>query len=193
VDAAHFDALTRTLHARRTALTGVLGGVVALLGRPGIDEARAHNPLPHCQKIKDPAARRQCVRNARRHNKQKHACTPEPTATFCCNRCGPTQNNCEQTVTCTCPAGKGCLANNGCNQTCSPAQPTCVEGCTCGVPLVEDPAIFHCVPSLILSAGGIECTDFLQCETTADCPRGYFCGDQTVSCGMDLCFPNCPV
>ena len=163
MDPSAFDALTRTLHARRTALTGVLGGVVGLLGLPGITDAR-------------------------RQNKQQHSCTEDT----CCNRCGTTQDNRQKTVTCTCPAGKDCLANNGCNLTCTQSELTCVEGCTCGVPLAEKPAIIHCVPSPIF-ASGIKCGDFLPCETSADCPRGYFCGESSASCLTDICLPNCPV
>lgn len=190
MDDIQFDALTRRLSSRRTALAGLLGGVATLLSLARAVEALAHNPVPACQKIEDATRRTACLRRARRHNRTQHSCTPKPSETFCVNRCGTTQNNCKKKVSCACPAGKTCLANFGCNRTCDLLAPACPVGCSCGAASEGDPALtrFQCFAGGFTSCVGIP----LTCVTSANCPRGFFCAEVSTSCGTDRCVPNCP-
>lgn len=191
MESDRFDAFTRTLSSRRTALGGGLGGVAALLGLGGGEEAAAHDPRPACRKLADPARRRACLRRARRHLRLRHSCKPHPIAVTCANRCGSTRNNCKKAVACICPPDKTCLLNNGCARTCSVASLTCPAGCTCGIPLAEAPGtLAGCYPSTLSS-----CTQVpTPCTSTAQCPFGQFCGLVCGSVpGEGRCFPNCPV
>src|SRR5215207_6958760 len=116
--ATRFESFLRSLTiapSRRRALrllaALVLGSPVAL----GSPNASAHNALTKCKKIADKDKRKQCKRQAKKHNAQ-HAnealqalppppCTPQPLATTCASHCGPVTDNCGQSVTC-----PGCLA-----------------------------------------------------------------------------------
>jgi hypothetical protein len=189
MDDTRFDALTRMLSTRRTALAGLLGGLAALLGLATPAETVAHNLVPLCKKVKDPKRRRACLRRARAHNRKQHSCKPKPKAVTCKNRCGQTLNNCNEKVGCTCPPGKRCLANKGCIRTCqSPPTSSCPAGCTCGIAFAENPALYGCFPS------GITCAQMTpSCDTNADCPRGFFCGVTSCLGPINRCIPNCPV
>jgi hypothetical protein len=191
MDDPRFDDLTRRLHTRRTALTSIPGGIAALLALQ-VEEANAHNPIRACKPITDPRRRLACLRRARAHNRNKHSCKPKPAATFCVNRCGTTQNNCKRKLNCSCPPGKSCLANFGCNRACLSVQPRCPDGCNCGAILVEPPMTAQCFAGPVLSAPA--CPEApVSCETTENCPRGFFCADVSFACGTDRCVPNCPI
>ncbi len=190
MDDAQFDALTRALHSRRTAVVGLLGGLTAMLGLDGGD-ATAHNPAPACRNIADARRRARCRRRARAHHRHRHSCTPQPAAVTCRNRCGGTRNNCKQAVACTCPAETTCLPNQGCSRACAAPPFACPAGCACfdGVLLVETSS-FQCVP-----LGISECEQVPQvCTSTAECPFGQFCGTTACSPGGDdegRCIPVC--
>jgi hypothetical protein len=189
MDESRFDALTRRLSSRRVALGGLLGGLAALL-RVAPKEADAHNPIPDCKTVKDPRKRLACLRRARRHNRNQHSCKPQPRAVTCNNRCGTTQNNCKKRVNCTCPAGKTCLRNQGCDRSCTVfGEPgDCPVGCWCGIRLVEAPTTRLCV-----SIAVTQCEQaIIPCVTSANCPRGHFCGLTTCEVPTTRCLPNCP-
>lgn len=188
MDSAQFDTITRALCSRRTALTGLLGGVAALRGLVTPDSATAHNLLSNCRKIADPVKRRKCLRRARAH-KRSHICRSEAPALTCGARCGIRANNCGQAVTCaTCPELKACLANGSCAIACS--GPTCPAGCSCVPELVEGGKA--CVSNSAGSCAQIP----MGCSATTDCPVGYGC---ILLCGGPLpdwpgrCAPLCQV
>jgi hypothetical protein len=190
VDDAHFDALTRSLRSRRAAVTGLLGGLAAMLGLG--DDANAHNPAPACRRLTDPARRRRCQRRARAHHRNRHVCKPRPVAVTCRNRCGGTRNNCRHKVSCTCPAGKLCLPNQSCSQACTPASPVCPAGCYCFSTQLVETSQHQCVPQ-----GISDCAQIPQrCTSSAECPFGQFCGTTACSPSGDdeeRCIPVCPV
>ncbi len=106
MDGERFDAMTRALGAgasRRRVLAGLLAGTVGLLGLVGPEDAAAHNARRRCQKIEDRKRRRDCLRDARRHNRQ-HA-----------DQCGD------------CAAPEGCLEGQ-CTDSC--ASVLTAAGCT---------------------------------------------------------------
>lgn len=78
MESNRFDTVTRSLSSRRATLTSLLGGVAALLGVAGVEEAGAHNPIPNCRRVADPKKRRACLRRARAHIRQRHTCRPQP-------------------------------------------------------------------------------------------------------------------
>jgi hypothetical protein len=190
VDDAHFDALTRSLHSRRTAVSGLLGGFAALLGLGG--DANAHNPAPACRRLTEPA-RRRCLRRARAHHRNRHVCKPRPRAVTCRNRCGGTRNNCRHKVSCACPAGKTCLRNQGCSRACTPPNFDCPASCAC----LDDAILVETSQRQCVPLGISECAQFPQvCTSTAECPFGQFCGITPCSPGGDdegRCIPVCPV
>lgn len=65
MDSDRFDILTRMLSSRRLTLTGLLGGLTALLALRSGEDAAAHDPIPACRKIDNPERRRDCLRRAR--------------------------------------------------------------------------------------------------------------------------------
>jgi hypothetical protein len=148
--------------------------------------------VPRCRRIKDPANRRRCLRNARRHNQQQHSCKPQPIAITCAGgRCGSALDNCRKPVTCpSCAAGKSCVAENGsCSQSCDIFGPDiCPAGCSCSVqPATGGSA--QCVPA----GAFFPCEQIPQvCTSTAQCPLGSFCGAMTGVCGTNRCVPVCP-
>jgi hypothetical protein len=192
MDSVRFDAISRALSSRRTALSGVLGGVAALLGIPAAQEADAHNAAARCRRLPEPAKRRACLRRARNHNRT-HRCRPRPPAAVCASlgRCrGTAVNNCGRRVTCACPAGKRCLINGSCARTCDGNPTGCPTGCVCTGPEVGGGA--HCTPSATA-----DCDLLPQvCVTTADCPQGFFCHSEacTLPGGAreNRCMPVCP-
>jgi hypothetical protein len=187
MDSDRFDALSRRLSSRRTALTGLVGGVAAILGVSATKDVAAHNLAPACQKITDPVKRRKCLVRARRHKRQQHSCKPRPLAVTCANRCGRFQNNCRKAVNCTCAAGKLCMSNTSCSRFCHPVNLPCPPGCICGLFAVETPTTPHCIPASITS-----CAQLTQvCASSAECPPGHFCS--TGSCPMNVCAPVCQV
>lgn len=187
VESSRFDALTRTVHSRRTALAVILGSLAALLGLPTL-EASAHNPVPSCQKIKDPKRRQTCLRLARRHNKRRHSCKQQPRAVTCANRCGSVRNNCRKTLNCICPSGKLCLSNGSCSRPCSePGFPgDCPQGCQCGPPALEGG--LQCAPDSISDCPQIP----LVCTSTKGCPPGHYCSTPIPLCSSQRrCIPVC--
>lgn len=193
MESNRFDSLTRSLSSRRATLTSLLGGVAALLGIAGVEEAAAHDPTPHCRRLADPKKRRACLRRARAHIRRRHTCRPQPKAVTCTGRCNiKVRNNCRTTVACSCPRGKLCLANKVCNRFCvtpgTGANPAgdCPLGCTCGFPTIDDPAVLHC------TSVGFTCQDLnLEvCTSTSQCPAGQFCTPDL--CGLSgVCIPRC--
>ena len=191
MDFEKFDGLTRSFASRRAALTGLAGGVAALLGLVGEDEAIAHNAAAKCRKLSDPIKRRQCLRRARAHNR-RHRCKAKPTAIVCGGRCGTTVDNCGKQISCPgCAVGKTCLGNGSCSRTCvvRGVPGDCPAGCGCGIPAVDGG--IHCIPLSIS-----QCDQIPQvCTVTAQCPVGTFCGN--APCGPDStdqgrCIPVCP-
>jgi hypothetical protein len=185
MDGEYFDSLTRTLSSRRTVLGGLLAGTAAALFSR--QDAAAHNPVPACRRIRNAKRRAACLRRARTHNRQ-HQCQPTAPAVICRGLCGTAVNNCNQAVSCPCPAGKSCLSNGSCAQNCSVAQPACPAGCTCLGPEVGSGD--HCIQA------GLSCNVLPQvCASTADCPAGSFCIEE--AClgpgGFEhRCIPLCP-
>jgi hypothetical protein len=190
MDSDRFDALSRVLSSRRAALTGVLGGVAALLGLPRVEEASAHNPIPACQKLADPTKRQACLRRARRHNRKQHSCKAKPLAVTCADgRCGPRRNNCRRQVSCPCASGKLCLGNRTCSRFCGLSVP-CPPGCACGAPDISG-SLIHCLPLTIS-----DCPQVPQvCTSSTECPFGHYCGRTVCGPGMTeqgRCIPVCP-
>ena len=186
MDDRRFDALTRSLSSRRSALGGLLGGVVTLVGVALPEESEAHTLGANCRRIKHLRRRRTCLRRARAHIR---TCHPQSPATTCAAGCGVRINNCGQTVPCPCPPGKECLSNGSCALTCDFYNgPHCPTGCYCPHHPSTD-------GRLRCTASG-NCTEQTpRCESTAQCPVGYHC--QAVYCGgsFDLtnrCMPVCP-
>jgi hypothetical protein len=192
MDSERFDALSRSLSSRRSALGGLLGGAAALLGLAGTEEAGAQNPPPACQRVADPAKRRRCLRRAHARNRRQR-CTPTPPAALYGGRCsGTVVNNCGKQVDCpACPAGRSCLTNNSCGRSCrvlgTPGD--CPAGCRCGILAAEGG--IQCIP---ISIAG--CADVPQaCASTTQCPQGFFCGPTTCGTGgaaEGRCLPICP-
>lgn len=169
MDSNQFDALTRTVGSRRTALTGLLGGsLAALLSVPAVEDASAHDPAQACRRLADLAKRRRCLARARRHKRKRHTCRPQPAAVTCAGRCGGIRNNCGKPVACSCPPGRLCVANKSCNRFCEPGTLACPAGCICGIVHADDGAPPHCMPS-----GINDCAQVPRvCATTAECPVG---------------------
>lgn len=188
MDETQFDALTRTLSSRRTALTGLLSGVTALLGLDVPQEAEAHNPTARCRQLPTPAKRRACLRRARAHNRT-HRCRALPATFVCGERCGQTVfNNCGQLVTCSCPGGQTCLSNGSCAQVCGFGLPDCPAGCGCSTPQVGGGS--HCNRPL-------SCEQMVECESTAQCPLNHQCQETFCDSGggdpvSNWCVPLCP-
>jgi hypothetical protein len=57
MDSDRFDAFTRSLSSRRSALGGLFGGLGALLALGLPEEVDAHNYLARCRRIQDPVRR----------------------------------------------------------------------------------------------------------------------------------------
>lgn len=194
MDDHRFDAFTRSLSSRRTALAGVLGSVVALLGLTLPEDTGAHNFVARCRKIKDGPRRRACLRRARAHNRkhQQTSCVPLAPATVCASlrRCsGTAADNCGRLINCTCPAGKDCSSNGSCLRTCVfGGANTCPTGCGCSR---DAENVDACAPF------GVSCDAAPQvCTATAECPPGYRCASVGL-CGpggtLQLrCYPVCP-
>jgi hypothetical protein len=196
MDSARFDALTRVLSSRRTAMIGALGGLAALLSLPGSD-ADAHNPVPACNKIKNSARRRACLRRARQHNRS-HICRPQPPSVTCANRCGPILDNCRKQVNCTCPANQPCDLGSG----------TCIcltdgQNCTSAPQCCQETIPTSCAhsgtntdelegPTRCCRVKGFGCTSRLGCCAFDDggggtwvvsCSPGGTCGGAGAACG----------
>jgi len=82
MDDAVFDKLVRDLNTtspRRAVLRALAGAgaALALLAGAGGEGAAAHDAKVRCRRIGDPARRRACLGDARRHNRA-HAPTPPP-------------------------------------------------------------------------------------------------------------------
>ena len=105
MDTQRFDSLTKALSAagpRRTAVAGLLGGALGLMGLLGHDSAEAHNNWSRCKKIPDKRKRKKCVKKGKAHKKwhETNACRGEGQvcgtrpccASLACNaegRCAP--------------------------------------------------------------------------------------------------------
>jgi hypothetical protein len=185
MDGARFDRLARTLHSRRTALGGLLGGNLVLLGLAAPEAAEAHTirPLARCRRIQSAPGRRACLRRARAHNR---SCHPQTEATTCAGRCGVYPNNCGTAVGCPCLAGKDCLSNGSCAQACTD-DTQCPTNCVCSYASTGGSG--YCL-SLTGQCSGPSDT----CASTATCPPGSHC--VTVSCGaggskVKQCMPHC--
>lgn len=187
MDTKQFDALTRALSTRRTALAGLAGGLAALLGLAAPDEVTAHNPAPACRKLKDRKRRRACLRRARAHNRT-HQCRPLPPAVVCASvrRCdGVAVDNCGRLINCTCPLGKTCLPNGSCAQACVGDTP-CSPGCLCSAessvegvrPCISTPQPCEVIPQ--------------ACTSTAECPVGRFCREVGCDGLTKRCVSLCP-
>jgi hypothetical protein len=185
MDGSRFDRLTKTLSApgsRRRALGGLLAGTLGLLGWHDGDEITAHDLKAKCKK-KSGAAKKKCLKKAKKHAAQ-HArevpppCFPELQATTCAAGCGPRRDNCNRPVTCPCPGGQTCLPNGTCARPCSGLPGQCA-GCT--------PVDF----CLVSTEGPSRCggtTSLQPCDpaNTTGCPRGFVC----VPAGVEpRCFP----
>lgn len=113
MDGTRFDAFTRILSSRRTALGGLLGGLTALLGLALPEDAAAHDFRARCRKIQDPPRRRACLRRARAHNRaHARTCQPLSPAVVCPadpRHCAGVADGCGGLVTCPCPAGESCI------------------------------------------------------------------------------------
>lgn len=180
MDDHRFDALTRAVSSRRTALGRLLGGsLTALLGLPAPEEAAAHSFMARCRAIRDPQRRAACLRRAKAHRTwhvQHPPCVPQALALTCVGRCGVYTNNCNQATACPCPAGKTCLGNGSCAQTCS--SETCPSGCLCGSASAEGSR--QCIKAEQF------CADLTQCCTSsAGCPLGWQC--QFTGCSGSAC------
>jgi hypothetical protein len=187
MDNDRFDALTRGLSTRRTALISLLGSSLALfLGLTQPEEAGAHDPAAACWRLPDPARRRRCVIRARRHKRKQHTCRSQPKAVTCAGRCGRVRNNCRKGVNCTCPAGETCLGNGTCSRICEPggAPVNCPAGCECGTDALEGG--IHCTPGTIEECAQVP----IVCTSTAQCPVGHFCS-LPICNGQSRCVPVC--
>jgi hypothetical protein len=184
MDDQQFDALTRVLSSRRTALTGVVGSLATVLGLSMSERAGAHSFTARCRKLPDPAKRRACVRRARRHDR-KHRCKPRSTAVTCGGGCGSALNNCGKRVTCpACAAGKSCLANRSCAQICGQGHPACPTGCGCTF-LEAGSGVPYCTAPIIGACAGVRPG---VCASTAQCPLNHVC--TSVQCGPGETFEN---
>lgn len=186
---AEFDALTRNLSSRRTALVGLLGGVVTLLGLTIPEEVSAHDPSARCRKLKNAKRRRSCLRRARAHART-HVCKPMTPAAVCAGarRCdGLAVNNCGKLINCTCPVGKACTDNGSCTRQCPASSPTsCPSGCFCQSDVENANTCF---------AGVItDCAQIPEvCATSTECPPGFRCFRTGCSPASERnrCFPIC--
>jgi hypothetical protein len=181
MDDSRFDAFTRTLSSRRTALGGLLGGVAALLGLDQPEEAAAHNYVARCRRKRDPVVRHWCLRQARNHNRRHRTCRSITLAEACRNvDCGVVTDGCGRRRDCGwCASVHACLSNNGCAYYCGSAVP-CPPGCICsGEPecaLCPQICLNRTDPNLLCDANPP-----WYCTHTADCPIGYKC--EPVPCG----------
>ncbi len=183
MDDQQFDRLTRALSSRRTALRGLLGGSLALLGLSPDADVAAHNLIPGCKKIKDVKKRQACLKRAKRHNKQRHSCKAQSISATCAGRCGVWKNNCGKGVPClACPTGHQCLGNGSCARTCSDANPVCPATCgACGYPTTEGTRA--CIAA-------IDLCPTQTCSSTSQCSPGFHC-QPCERGGPNYCFPLC--
>jgi hypothetical protein len=162
---------------------------VAALATP---EAGAHDVTARCRKLTDPARRRACLRRARAHKRNKHACEPKRPSVICgkLGRCsGVAVNNCGKLINCTCPKGKTCLGNGSCARSCPPGPNTCPASCICifdvGAPFISG--------TCMLPVSG--CPDLQPlCASDEQCPPNRFC--LITTCGPNntaqgRCAPLC--
>lgn len=180
MDSERFDALTRVLSSRRTALRTVLGGATALLGLAAPDDAAAHNPAAACRKLPNPARKRRCLQRAAAHRQYCHSAAT--VAAACAGKCGVWPDRCGAATNCTCPAPKTCLSNASCARPCGGGSGTCPTGCSCYVAAESTVVNTYC------GVAGATC-DGTPCSTTSTCPVGYSC----VECGTsgDRCIALC--
>ena len=207
MDDHRFDALTRSLSSRRTALGGVLGSIAGLLGLALPEEADAHNYLARCRRIQDPPRRRACIRRARAHNRS-HQCVPSCAGKACgsdgcTGSCGTCPRGTCSAGQCVCPAGQfGCAAT-----LCCPNGQACPGGQTCGACPANSPALCSGVahsPCGISSEGdGCGCVKSVQgavacsaayggcvaCTTDAQCTTAL--GEPGICVDVAGC-PACP-
>jgi len=186
VDDTRFDALSRSLSSRRTALGGLIGGVAALLRFADPEEVAAHNPLAACEKLPNPERRRACRRRARAHLRRRH-CQAESPLITCRGGCKPRHNRCGKLLTCNCSFPKICLNNGSCARNCEFAPDVCPTNCLCAGPSVEGRA--HC------AADPLTCGTTLTqaCTSTLECPQVQFCLTNS-GCGgpnPNRCAPLC--
>lgn len=191
MDDRRFDALTRALSSRRTALGSVAGTLAALLGLALPEEAESHNFLARCRRIKDPQRRRACLRRARAHNRRHRLSPPPPpppTPDQCQGRnvcaqgnaatCGAAGNECYCWVT---PQGVSVCGGNDeavvadrCAD-CAAAGRICVlgDGLNCPGPFI---CVLPCCPAGFRECNG-RCVDVLRDPNN--------CGACGRSCGID--------
>lgn len=208
MDAQRFDAWTRRMRSRRIVLTGLAGGLAAIMHRAAVDDAGAKSCPPGKKRC-----RTRCI-------SKRAPCCP-PSKKRCGKRCIPKRTPC-------CggglkPCGKRCIARNKCckhtdcgarrlcaNGTCIIGQGTCAAGANaCGG--VNPSTACNRTPDTVCycletTTGQTRCgkNPFLgtcaACLGDADCVRnhpdvpGVFCVQATGNCacsGTTVCVAPC--
>jgi hypothetical protein len=188
LDSDRFDAFTRTLSSRRTALGGLVGGIAALLGVTSPEETTAHNYLASCRRKRDPVLRQRCLQMAREHNRKHRTCRSITLREACrAKDCGVVRDACGKRRNCgPCSSHQACLSNNTCATQCtgSPCigdtQFYCPPGCVCSREFEAGTGVLHCLNA---ADPNYTCTisNPTYCATTRDCRVGDKC--EPVPCG----------
>lgn len=183
MDSRRFDAFTRTLSSRRSALAGLAAGVGALLGFALPEEAEAHNFLARCRRIRHPGRRGRCLRQAQEHNFRHRYCQIVAPREACSRvDCGTVRDACGAVRYCgNCGPGYACLSNGGCPLVCEARdfEAACPDFCACSDYPEVDTGDSHCVfpdPPVNICTNAPE-----PCQTSADCVPSREC--QRVPCG----------
>lgn len=186
MDGTRFDAFTRSISSRRTALGGLLAAPLAvLISLATPQEAVAHDFRARCRHIEDRPRREACLRRARAHRRRCHS--PQTVAAACAGRCGVWPDRCGRARSCpACAVPKLCLSNGSCSQACSRSE-ECPGTCGCG-PVAVGGDVRQCNVGPPLDCGSFPVT----CTSTADCPVGSYCGVVASLCGTNRCVPLCP-
>ena len=184
MDSRRFDAFTRTLSSRRSALAGLAAGVGALLGFALPEEANAHNFLARCRRIRHPGRRGRCLRQAQEHNFRHRYCRILAPREACSRvDCGIVRDGCGNATDCgPCASVHTCSSNNSCAFSClfPGRQGGCPDGCTCSSERDSVTGDLHCLNDL---DPNLQCNALppTYCTSTTDCRIGYKC--EPVPCG----------
>jgi Stigma-specific protein, Stig1 len=193
MEAMRFDALIRSIEStvpRRSAIGGLVAGLVALLGRPGAEEADAKKHKKKKKKKKNNGGGVQC----------------QPGETNCGGQCFNLANDAQHCGSCdkSCGTGESCF-----NGQCLTGIGTCAAAdnfCNSVLDVCNDNDTCQCLQTFagqtrcgLAPAGGFLCG---QCSRDAECNQfgaGAFCaqgsggaGGCSCAAGVGFCNVPCP-